>query len=716
MSSNLQLKGLFSKEEIAEALDNVKKPEILRPKHAIPPHPGFEVVELPNGKLGKLAYKQLYSHDMEDLEIELEFIANYEPLLRNPYKKQEAKQYLKFHYKKCVSIISPRIAAGWNRWSDNILELFIHEKTHKIVWGSGNCGKSIIFAMLLYIKWRVRPNKRMVVVASKVVKDAGARVFGYIKEIHASAPKSNTHKFAIVDSAITKAIYTKIYDTDSKKWINNDLACIVNLPIKVSAVKEEIGANLMGKHPEDRLILAFDEGQDLWGKLLEERIFANWYTNPRLDVYAWGNPTPVNYNSPEEWDLLFKLGARGLALSTIRSQEKNAHKTSVWGWPDTIVLHLTMLDSPKDDPDEKNCWITRADGTKELRLSFLGGRDTAENILRSTTKESPAYYSQVLGRPFVSSDGGKHPGVISPNMLKPVRDYPLRWRTPPDKLRWFMGVDPSLTGYLDKAAIACGKMGLMVDGRMGIDLMHGEHCLQVQPVEGEEFTDTIIEVMYRKSLELGIPLNHIALETHGCGEVIRYAMSKHIQAGKWAMDVDEGKNYVVVSPMISPTDRMLFKQLGHMLPAKEMVNDAPTEYWVAVRCGILSRQIFNAPEYILKQFYNRHLHLIANGKKFKIETKDQMKDRGVKSPSDGDALANLIEIMRQHGFGYKFLDSARYTEVYGEEYDRAKARHTIARKLGAASRLLDLGTNMAQFAGAAQKHEKREPVFDIIGV
>jgi hypothetical protein len=719
--SKVPIVGDFSKEELDQVpVAGSLKRDLSTPRFFISPHPGFEEVEMPDGSIKKLAYGAFYHLETTDLEIELERIRLFEGKMERTKDAASSnavfiqhQKNLKFHYKRAISIITPKYASGWNRWSESILEVFLSRKIHKIIWGSGNCGKSAVMAVLLYTKWRVLPNKRMVVIASRVMKDASARVFGYIKEIHTDAPPILDHKIEIIDNAKEKAIFCKRYDKKEEKWLNDDRACIISLPIKVNASRAEIGSNLLGKHPDDRLILAFDEAQDLPASMGTDKIFLNWYTNKKLDVYGWGNPIPVDFYSPDTHDLLFKLGADKLSLSSLKQKEKKANQTSVWSWSDTIVLHLSMQDSPKDDPDEKFYMVKGEDGEKRQRLHFLAGKDNVDFILTRTSPETAGYYSQVLGFPFIDTTGSKQETVLNGHIIKSTKEYPLRWRLSNEKAKWFMGVDPSVTGKRDAAALVCGKMAMMIDGRLGIDIENGRACRTLYAKEGEDFSDTIIEAMWALSQEYEIPLNRIGIETHGSGEVLRYAIQKHIEAGKWAADSARGLQPFIVNPSLAPTDRLMFKSLGHMQPAKEMVSDINTEYYVAVRCAVLSRQIFNIPENILKQFYNRYLLRNSAGTKYKVETKEQMRKRNVPSPNDADALCNMLEVARHHGFGYKFYNKYAYTEVYGEEFSLKQKEKLVDDRLGIVSRILGIGEN---FAPGATKKVQRKSNVEVEGV
>lgn len=719
--NTLTINRFFSNDDLDTTF--YRKPLKTKKKYALPEPSEFEIVELPDGREVKLAYNKFFPKHLPDLEIELSFIQKYEGYYREAINHQnrllriKAFDKLRYHYKKVIPYFSPRMAAGWSRWSEEILELFLSHKLHKILWGSGGCGKSAMYGLLLYIKWRVRPDKRMVVIASRVMKEAGARVFSYIKEIHANAPESYYHNFRLSDTADGKAIYCLIKSKSDGKMVTDDRACIINLPVKVSAKNMDLGGNLLGKHPEELLVLAFDEGQEMPGNLVEMKIFLNWYTNPNVEIHAWGNPIPVEFHNPESWDLLFKLGAGHLGIATLRKLEKRADKTDKWSTLNTDVLRLSMLDSPKDDPDEVNNFIVReGDGTRHLRLAFLGGRDTVKIISENTTPKSPSWYSQVLGFPYIDFEGEKNQGCLTPFLMKEAQKYPLIWKSHREKLEWFMGIDPSLTGRGDDCAIVCGSVGTMLDGRRGVDLAAGKYCRKVMPLGDdeaeEEFADTTIEVMWAIAKELKIPLRNIAIETHSIGEVFRYALNKHIEDGKWANDKARGENYHVVNPMQGVTDRLLFKQLGKLRPAKEMCLDFPTELWLGVRCGVMNRQIFNMPEYIQQEFFRRLLLVTSNMTKYKIEQKEVMKKRGVRSPSFADATCNMLEIMRIRGkFSYKYYNRAAYTEKFGAAYDQVVESRKVQERMGAVSEMLGVQFNL----GEGRKSKLRS-AFDIDAV
>lgn len=675
--------------------------------YIISPSVPFELRRLPDRQIKKQAYNRLFDSRTTDFEIELSFIQRYE-IVSSPRATQnvslESLEYfrskLKHHYHRAIAILSPKMSAGWNRWSEEILDLFICNKLHRVLWGSGGCSKSSVMGLLLYIKWRVNPANRMVVLATRVVKEAKFRVFAYISELHAGAPPSSVHRIAAFTGQDSRGIYVQFQDPNGK-WVNHERGCILSLPVKVDADRMTIGDNLIGPHPDDTIDLGFDECQELPGRILEERIFFNWLSNPRVSVHSWGNPNPVAFHETQAYDLLFRLGVGKLTEQDMRAKELNLDKDDSWEFEDTKVVRLSTMNSPKDDPEEAGNYYNLF-GVKTHRLEFLAGKNSIDQLVADTPKHSAAYYSQIYGFPFIDYAGESSKGVLSPRIVQNTQNYPLLWRTAAEGFEYFMGVDSAPTGMGDDCSIAVGKRGLMMDGRVGADIMHGRHCYELRKDENDtrEFTDVVIDEMLRVARELRIPLRNIGVETHSSGEVLKYALQKSIEEGKWGSEWRTGGKFFTVSPVIAPTDRHIFKELGKFFPAEDIVTDINTEYYLSFRCGVMTRQIFNIPDATLNQFYNRRLLMNSNNTKYKIETKAEMKKRGVKSPNRADAICNMLEVMRQQGkFNFKFRTTGGYDAYFTPEREQMMQDFQLKTRLGRASQLLGLSADMSVYAG-----------------
>lgn len=695
-----------------------QRPQFSSP-YIIEQRPPFEIVRLPDGQVKKLAYNDFFDLSTTDFEIECGFIRQFE-WASNPNGVESVdaeladahRERLKFHYRRAIAINSPKMAQGWNRWAETILCLFTHPVLYKVLWGSGGCGKSSVEGLLQYIRWRVNPFERLTVVASMVLTESKARVFQYITEFHSQAPASSKHKIvAFSDNKAGTGICTQFRDP-AGKWANNYRGCIIVLPIKVDADSETLGDNLIGSHPEDLYTVCFDEAQEIWGRIKEMKIFLNWISNPKVEFHAWGNPNPVVYHEVSEYDLLFRLGVRDLDEKALKDKEKVLEKCDSWYFDDTAVLRLSTLDSPKDDPEEANNYYMEF-GNRKHRLGLLAGKENVAKADKDNIpKYSASYYSQIYGFPFIDYTGEGSKGVLTPKIVKLSKDYPFQWRVEPGamgpRLNYFMGVDSAPTGDGDACSIACGRLGLMTDGRLGLQVME-QYCLTLHREESfnGEFTDYVIQQILQLSTQLRIPIWNIGVETHSSGEVLKYALENSIvKDKKWGNAWKTHGKFFIVSPVIAPTDRRMFKEIGKFQPADEVVHDINTEYYLAVRCAAITRQIFGIPEKALQQFYTRQLLMNSNNTKYRIETKKEMKKRGLKSPNDADAITNLVEVARRRGgFDFRFRTTGGYEAFYTDERDRDMEDFKMRQRMGKISSSLGIGVDVEAWLEQIEQDE-----------
>lgn len=657
-------------------------------KYYIDDHTDFEIFETPNGKEVKVVEGAFYSAELSDLDIILLTLKKLESKIRI-LKTQKAdagvfksvRIKIKQYYKMAIRLLAPTYANGWNRWSDNILDLYLNDHTNKILWGSGNCGKSAVMACILYTAWRINPTGRTVILASRVEKESTQRVFGYITGIHKASPLSAGLSFKHRKG--DNAIYCQLPDKHNNNKLTDDVrACIISLPVKARANDDDLGSNLMGKHPSDKLIVCFDEGQEIEARLMHSKIYLNWKTNNNLQIVAWGNPSKVSFTDISKQNLIYRLATLGLSKSELKSWETQRNYTFFKERGDNLLLHLSMLDSPKDDPEEKEAIIEDENGVPMQRLWFLAGKDVAESIAKEGNSEnSEAWYAQVLGFPVIDYSMGVIDSIVSSVMIEESERYPLQWEDP-DRCVYYMGFDPSYTGASDYAAVSIIKVGLMLDGRVGVDCMGGKLNFKVeQENENESFIDKCWDKIYQASVRLKIPLDKIAVEIHSNGHLPKYSLDRHFEAGKWANDLQAGKKIYVLNPSRAVTELPLFREYGQLEPARDICYNTVSEINMAIRCAILSKQLFNIPEIVKQQLYNRKLNTTAT--KIKIESKKELRARHIQSPNDLDALAIAFDSLRKRGiFQYSFVSGGSYVEVLGDTYRNTKKEMAYKKRMG----------------------------------
>ena len=687
--------------------------------------------EVLKGLKFKRAYGREYPIDEPDWEIELDQIKRTEQvtykrklgsgnLLDGRYiTEQEGILKLAEHYKQIIRLWFPQLAKGWNTWSEDILYLCLRGQLNKVLWGSGNCGKSAIIAAFLYIKYRVNPGGRLILILSRFAKDSKARVYGYIKGYHAIAPASKYFDIEVVDTAGAQEIRTLTWDDKQKHgkgaWVKDELTGIVNMPIRVDLKSATSGANLVGRHPTDWYGIAFDEGHQLLGTMMDEEFFTNILTNDNVDFYAWGNPTKVFYHDPSSWDMLFRMGNCGKELHELRAicAKGSLLKAKTLWWEDgrkTAVLRFTMLNSPKDHPLERENIIHSSQG-QVLRLHFLAGLSNVEGISEGRDEDSPEFYGQVYGFPYIEAASTGDEGVLTPFQVSQCNKYPFMWAAPQLAERKFcLGVDPSLTGYGDGCAISIIEIGRMLDGRWGIDGRGSEGVEIVKPLAGYDFIDLCLARMWDLSQKYKIPLHRIGFDLTNVGYTFQYALNNAINTkGWWKRDYSSGSRPYTSLASSTASELPLFMDgKGSFEPANELCVNPTAEDWLSMRCGVISRQIFNIPEEVLKQAYNRKITGKGLGgdsnARVKLESKDKMRARGLKSPDHTDAFTVALGVARRNGFVYQFTQNIFREERLSQAYWEAQQEEKLQ---GALSSMLDMLGAGGMVGGSGRRKTSR---------
>jgi len=163
--------------------------------------------------------------------------------------------------------------------------------------------------------------------------------------------------------------------------------------------------------------------------------------------------------------------------------------------------------------------------------------------------------------------------------------------------------------------------------------------------------------------------------------------------------------YHRVNPMRNPTERSMFLELGQPLPSDQCCVNITTEYWVALRCAIQTRQLYNIPEVVVQQLLNRGIKTV--GGKLKMETKLDMKNRGVPSPNETDSAAIGFDLIRNWNFEYRFMNINAEGHRYFEVMQLARAKERRAENLGIVSAMLGLQKNFHPLVGESGKQEKK---------
>lgn len=224
-------------------------------------------------------------------------------------------------------------------------------------------------------------------------------------------------------------------------------------------------------------------------------------------------------------------------------------------------------------------------------------------------------------------------------------DQTTRWR---DLNRVKLcGFDAGFVAGGDKCIGQYGELGTNEFGRK---ILRWLLEVEYTPEVGRVFEESIAEQLVKDLILYGVSPGCFGMDISGDGgKILRAIIREWIKVNPHAADI------VPISSMGKPTDR-IFSSVDPR-PCNEVFDRMVSEYWMVIQEGV-SCQVLNGlplyqegtsePNEMIDQLCTREYSI--KGKKFCLETKDEMKERTQgKSPDSADGYAYLVEIARRHG-------------------------------------------------------------------
>lgn len=305
--------------------------------------------------------------------------------------------------------------------------------------------------------------------------------------------------------------------------------------------------------------------------------------------------------------------------------------------------------------EEMDGWRTklgyciRFDGLKSPNV--LAGKEIYPGLL---TLEKVNFYKQNLGERSGDfyrmcrgyfSPAGQTPSVYTPqeiysykanmSMLALSEQKLMTWESVPTTV---LSLDPAYTYGGDRAVITIGKIG------MAIDLLTGNRFKVLEITESinlhEDITDKVdvseqVVRMVREAMaKYGVLPQNVAVDGSGA----------HSFKSLLARDI--GAQFLTVqfggSPSETPISRMDQRK------AKDRFSNKVTELWYVGKELIRSGQLKGLTTDLIKEMCARTYENL--GDKVKVEKKEDMKSRTMRSPDLYDSACVMIELCRQkHG-------------------------------------------------------------------
>jgi hypothetical protein len=511
-----------------------------------------------------------------------------------------------YHMKAAISLFAP--SYWWNRWSDQMLELYCDHKELSLL-GGGSTGKTTFMAVTGLAEYFALPLGTTVIMSSTSLAMLEKRIWGEVKMWFNGAKKIYPWLPGVIIGS-SKAIFTTLDEEDGRDE-RNGIFCVA---CRVGG--KEIGiANYVGVKNQVVRLKA-DEGSYMSRAFLDGA--NNLDTNRDFKMTVSGNPNSTRdalgiVSEPEGgWDSI-----------------KQTEKTQVWKTRRArgVAMQLVGTDSPAlDIPDDQ-----------PLPAPLIG-RKKINDTIQNYTRNSLEFSREVLGHIMF---GDNQRIVVTKELCEAnlANERPV-WNGPVTRIAH---ADISYSGVGGDDTVLCfSSFGQGVNGRMLYSLDETMVFNKLQIV-GEPVQQSA-EFCMNECVKRGIPPERFAYDGSGRSSFTSAIMRI------WSTSV------VALEFGGKATDRTLGK-----IVCNQKFDRFVTELWFAIREMILSKQFRGMTGDMIEEGSAREYVEKTQGG-FVVQSilpKDKIKEILGFSPDKFDALVCGGELARRLGFRIDFSGTAQ---------------------------------------------------------
>lgn len=496
---------------------------------------------------------------------------------------------------------------AWHHWSERRLRGLCSNNWNTWAAGGGS-GKTTDAAMFALEWWLEAPQESAVIVCSTTKDMLRKRIWGQVATLH-NALYNRLGMKANKQNAVGKLI-----DSETKiRWkAGDDRNCIFGIAVDDGPVDEAVN-NLIGVHTT-RVFLILDEMQGVRDAIVSDKVLGNIANNPQSYFLGIGNP-----ESMEDPLGRFSEPVNGWGSVTLGETES-------WETHDGFGKGVGLCQafygnkSPADEsPEEKK------------RLHWLINRDWVQAKLRKVNgnERDPSYLSQAIG---IWPGTGLDDTVLNEQTIQTFKcKEKAIWTQRPTL---FAALDPAWEGR-DERILQFGKRGVTeMDGTDKWVVEFGEWLRVPVDANSEEPLHYQIYRYTRNECEKrGIPAAELAIDSTGEGGALLSIFKMN-----WGSVVGVEFGGRPSEMIVSESDSR---------PASEVYDRRVSELNISIRAFATTNSLRGLSTIACQQACSRKL--VYKGKKYRVETKTEMKKRIGRSPDHLDAVAIGIDLCRQRG-------------------------------------------------------------------
>ena len=512
------------------------------------------------------------------------------------------------HMRNAAFLLWPEKRETWHYWTQRRFQTHCAGYNTITLAGGASTAKSHDAAMIAILFWLANPKGRAVLVASTSLNDLQTRIWGYLQKFYTIEHNKNITLPGRLFSSNTspKILYDK----------RDPQHGIFAVPLKPGKDSKP-SSNLIGRHPNDGLLVIIDEGTDVNPGFLDAK--DNWEQGVNFfQLMVIGNS-----NS--------KFDPHGLLSKPVGGWHTvNPDTDSEWETKNGVCLYFDCYQSPA---------IYEKDPEKKKKLGkFLFTEEKIEIAKVSRGENTPNFWRFVRG--FWPEDDVIQ-AVLSLIICDKFHvDETSEWSGMRELIR-IAGIDPAFHSDGDDCVFRWATLGINeVTGKMTLDFggKKNIHYIKIDDTSPEPPEYQIMYACKKLCKELGIQNRNIAVDTWGAGSGFGALIEK-----EWSKDI------MHVESSGRPTDTLIASQSDEK--ASDVYDRRVTELWFSMRELVLGDQIRGLDPISMEQFCTRLYE--TKGRKYSIEQKKDYKmrlgkvDNHYKSPDEADAATFIIDLARQ---------------------------------------------------------------------
>lgn len=511
------------------------------------------------------------------------------------------------HMRNAAFLLWPEKRETWHYWTERRFQAHCAGYNTITLAGGASTAKSHDAAMIAILFWLANPKGRAVLVASTSLSDLQTRIWGYLQ------------KFYTIEHNQEITLPGRLFSSNTSPKILYDKRDpqhgIFAVPLKPGKDSKP-SSNLIGRHPNDGLLVIIDEGTDVNPGFLDAK--DNWEQGVNFFQLM------VIGNSNSKFDPHGLLSKPKGGWHTV-----NPDTDTEWETKYGICLYFDCYNSPA---------IYERDPEKKKKLGkFLFTEDKIEAAKISRGENTPGFWRFVRG--FWPEDD-----LIQAVLSLIICD---KFHVE-DKSEWsgignlvkIAGIDPAFHSDGDDCVFRWATLGVNeVTGKMTLDFggKKNIHYIKIDDRSEEPPEYQIMNACRRLCKEIGIDERNVAVDTWGAGSGFGALIEN-----EWSKDI------LHVESSGRASDIQVATQSDER--ASDVYDRRVTELWFSMRELVLGDQIRGLDTVSMEQFCTRTYE--TRGRKYSIEQKKDYKlrlgkvDNHYKSPDEADAATFIIDLAR----------------------------------------------------------------------